>query len=118
MDTVPTASTKKMRVRSKSTSDVGDSQKNDFGLQISGVKGKVGLNGKAANHEIGVRHGRDKQLDRKSRTGLRGLPKKGKTNDVFARRTMFFSDSVHIILRFSCLNSQSMYAQPFGLCCC
>ncbi|KAK3706242.1 hypothetical protein QZH41_008629 [Actinostola sp. cb2023] len=65
-----------MRVRSKSTSDVGDSQKNDFGLQISGVKGKVGLNGKAANHEIGVRHGRDKQLDRKSRTGLRGLPKK------------------------------------------
>lgn len=75
METVPTASTKKMRVRSKSTSDVGDSPNNDFTANTAAVKGKVGLNGKAANHE-NMR--RDKQPhDRKSRTGLRGLPKKG-----------------------------------------
>lgn len=76
MDTVPTASTKKMRVRSKSTSDVGDAQNNDH---FSGHKreNKVGINGKANNENM-VKQGREKQLDRKSRTGLRGLPKKGK----------------------------------------
>jgi hypothetical protein len=84
METVPTASTKKMRVRSKSTSDVGDSQNNDGGLHIPGHKGdtKVGLNGKALHSELLVKHGREKQLDRKSRTGLRGLPKKGKLDHI------------------------------------
>ncbi|KXJ11745.1 programmed cell death protein 4 [Exaiptasia diaphana] len=76
METVPTASTKKMRVRSKSTSDVGDSQKHDFAPNLTAVKGKTGLNGRAANHD-GVVRREKQQHDRKSRTGLRGLPKKG-----------------------------------------
>lgn len=91
METVPTASTKKMRIRSKSTSDVGDSPNNDFAAHTAGVKGKAGVNGKAANFENSRR---EKQThDRKSRTGLRGLPKKGKehvkytsiTNNYYAK---------------------------------
>ena len=104
METVPTASTKKMRVRSKSTSDVGDSQKNDFGVHTVGGKGKVGLNGKAAKNDVNVvKHGRDKQHDRKSRTGLRGLPKKGTYNklQVFPHQEVFyhhkFRYSMHMI---------------------
>ncbi|XP_031560209.1 programmed cell death protein 4-like [Actinia tenebrosa] len=75
MDTVPTASTKKMRVRSKSTSDVGETQNNDH-IPTYKRENKVGINGKANNEHM-VKQGREKQLDRKPRTGLRGLPKKG-----------------------------------------
>jgi len=75
METVPTASTKKMRIRSKSTSDVGDTPSNDFTTHTVGGKDNAVVNGKAANFENSRR---EKQPhDRKSRSGLRGLPKKG-----------------------------------------
>lgn len=88
MDTVPTASTKKMRVRSKSTSDVGDAQNNDH---FSGPKreNKVGINGKANNEHM-VKQGREKHFDRKSRTGLRGLPKKGNMKSRIVLRPYVF----------------------------
>lgn len=85
--TVPTASSKKMRVRSKSTSAVAD---DDLKVSENGVKKdeishvqyskRYTFNGnvKKNDSELFVRAPKDKLHDRKSRTGKgRGLPKKG-----------------------------------------
>lgn len=84
VSTVPTASTKKMRVRSKSTSAVED-VKEDVPTQnerrvVDGVKTslKNGFNGTQNGTEsLFVKAPKDKHHDRKSRSGRRGLPKKG-----------------------------------------
>lgn len=83
--TVPTASTKKMRVRSKSTSAVEDVkdevQTTNERRAIDGVKSSLrnGFNGTENGSEsLFVKTPKDKHHDRKSRTGRRGLPKKGK----------------------------------------
>ena len=84
--TIPTASTKKMRVRSKSTSAVEDAkeapQNNGRRVVIDGVKAglKNGFNGTQNGEEssLFVKAPKDKHHDRKSRSGRRGLPKKGK----------------------------------------
>lgn len=82
--TVPTASTKKMRVRSKSTSAVEDVkdevQTTNERRAIDGVKSSLrnGFNGTENGSEsLFVKNPKDKHHDRKSRTGRRGLPKKG-----------------------------------------
>ncbi|XP_058972688.1 programmed cell death protein 4-like isoform X1 [Pocillopora verrucosa] len=83
--TIPTASTKKMRVRSKSTSAVEDAkeapQNNGRRVVIDGVKAglKNGFNGTQNGEEssLFVKAPKDKHHDRKSRSGRRGLPKKG-----------------------------------------
>lgn len=81
--TFPTASTKKMRVRSKSTSAVEDVKevppKNEKRV-VDGVKTGLnnGVNGTQNGGEsLFVKAPKDKHHDRKSRSGLRGLPKKG-----------------------------------------
>ncbi|KAJ7376948.1 Programmed cell death protein 4 [Desmophyllum pertusum] len=85
-ETFPTASTKKMRVRSKSTSAVEDIVKEvppkDENLVVDDVKTslKNGINGTQNGEEpsnLFVKAPKDKHHDRKSRSGLRGLPKKG-----------------------------------------
>lgn len=85
-ETFPTASTKKMRVRSKSTSAVEDVVKEvppkDENLVLDDVKTslKNGINGTQNGEEpsnLFVKAPKDKHHDRKSRSGLRGLPKKG-----------------------------------------
>ena len=83
-ETIPTASTKKMRVRSKSTSAVEDVKEeaptHTPNQVIDGAK-KIFKNGincsKNGAESLFVRSPKDKQHDRKSRSGLRGLPKKG-----------------------------------------
>ena len=84
--TVPTASTKKMRVRSKSTSAVEDVKEEEVATTkdekrvVGGVKAslKNGLNGTQNGAEtLFVKAPKDKHHDRKSRSGRRGLPKKG-----------------------------------------
>lgn len=84
--TVPTASTKKMRVRSKSTSAVEDVKEEEVTTTkdekrvVGGVKAslKNGLNGTQNGAEtLFVKAPKDKHHDRKSRSGRRGLPKKG-----------------------------------------
>ena len=85
--TVPTASSKKMRIRSKSTSAVTDE---DMKVDENGVnKDEIrhiqfsktsALNGNLKKHdgELFVKAPKDKLHDRKSRSGKgRGLPKKG-----------------------------------------
>lgn len=81
--TFPTASTKKMRVRSKSTSAVEDVKevppKNEKRV-VDGVHTslKNGINGAQNGEEsLFVKAAKDKHHDRKSRSGRRGLPKKG-----------------------------------------
>lgn len=82
--TFPTASTKKMRVRSKSTSaveDVKEPPQNNGRRVVDGVKAslKNGFNGTQNGEEsLFVKAPKDKHHDRKSRSGRRGLPKKGK----------------------------------------
>lgn len=80
--TVPTASTKKMRVRSKSTSSVDDMK--DVSMEESKPKFqgfkrpmKNGINGIGKEENLFVRAPKDRLGDRKSRSGRRGLPKKG-----------------------------------------
>ena len=86
--TVPTASSKKMRVRSKSTSAVTDE---DVKFDLNGVKQndlkqvhhfkKPSVNGNLKKNEadLFVKAPKDKHHDRKSRSGKgRGLPKKGR----------------------------------------
>lgn len=81
--TFPTASTKKMRVRSKSTSAVDDVNevppKNEKQV-VEAVHAslKNGINGAQNGEEsLFVKAAKDKHHDRKSRSGRRGLPKKG-----------------------------------------
>lgn len=84
-ETIPTASSKKMRVRSKSTSAVDDS-KEEVPVQSAkrvgnGVKIRFrdGINGTVQNgaESLFMKGPKDKHHDRKSRSGRRGLPKKG-----------------------------------------
>ena len=81
--TFPTASTKKMRVRSKSTSAVEDVKelppKNEKRVVEAVHKSlKNGINGAQNGDEsLFVKATKDKHHDRKSRSGRRGLPKKG-----------------------------------------
>lgn len=81
--TVPTASTKKMRVRSKSTSAVEEVKEvpaNNEKQVVVSVKTnlKNGINGAQNGAEsLFVKAPKDKHHDRKSRSGRRGLPKKG-----------------------------------------
>lgn len=81
--TFPTASTKKMRVRSKSTSAVEDVKEvppNNEKRVVDSVKTslKNGVNGTQNGEEsLFVKAPKDKHHDRKSRSGRRGLPKKG-----------------------------------------
>ena len=84
-ETIPTASSKKMRVRSKSTSAVDDS-KEEVPIQSAkrvgnGVKIRFrdGINGTVQNgaESLFMKGPKDKHHDRKSRSGRRGLPKKG-----------------------------------------
>ncbi|XP_020616723.1 programmed cell death protein 4-like [Orbicella faveolata] len=81
--TFPTASTKKMRVRSKSTSAVEDVKevppKNEKRVVVEAVHTslKNGVNGAQNGEESFVKATKDKHHDRKSRSGRRGLPKKG-----------------------------------------
>ncbi|KAK2549496.1 Programmed cell death protein 4 [Acropora cervicornis] len=85
LKTIPTASSKKMRVRSKSTSAVDDS-KEEVPIQSAkrvgnGVKIRFrdGINGTVQNgaESLFMKGPKDKHHDRKSRSGRRGLPKKG-----------------------------------------
>lgn len=87
--TVPTASTKKMRVRSKSTSAVEDVKEDvrttNEKQAVGGVKAnfKNGINGTQNGADsLFVKPQKDKHHDRKSRSGRRGLPKKGKLNNL------------------------------------
>ena len=83
--TFPTASTKKMRVRSKSTSAVEDTQEEtsltDEKKAVDGVKTTFHVNGmndtRNGQESLFVKTPKDKHHDRKSRSGRRGLPKKG-----------------------------------------
>ncbi|EDO34959.1 predicted protein [Nematostella vectensis] len=79
--TVPTASTKKMRIRSKSTSDVGEVKSSSLAEEKQQIRGtnastRHGING-SAHPELSVKASEKRQTDRKPRTGRRGLPKKG-----------------------------------------
>lgn len=83
--TVPTASTKKMRVRSKSTSAVDDvkedvpTQNEKRVVDVVKTSLKNGINGTQNGAEsLFVKGPKDKHQERKSRSGRRGLPKKGK----------------------------------------
>lgn len=94
--TFPTASTKKMRVRSKSTSAVDDINevppKNEKKV-VEAVHAslKNGINGAQNGEEaLFVKAAKDKHHDRKSRSGRRGLPKKGE--QVLAISVAKFSD--------------------------
>lgn len=84
-ETIPTASSKKMRVRSKSTSAVDDS-KQEVPIQSAKRVGngektrfRDGINGTVQNgaESLFMKGPKDKHHDRKSRSGRRGLPKKG-----------------------------------------
>lgn len=82
--TVPTASTKKMRVRSKSTSAVDDvkedvpTQNEKRVVDVVKTSLKNGINGTQNGAEsLFVKGPKDKHQERKSRSGRRGLPKKG-----------------------------------------
>ena len=104
--TVPTASTKKMRVRSKSTSAVEDVKeeaptKNEKQV-VDDVKTtfKNGINGIQNGAEsLFVKGPKDKHHDRKSRSGRRGLPKKGKLQSrSFPLRKVF---NITLILNYA-----------------
>ena len=80
--TVPTASTKKMRVRSKSTSAVDDMKDEPMEevkpkTEVFKKPVKNGINGFRRVENLFVKDPKDKLSDRKSRSGRRGLPKKG-----------------------------------------
>lgn len=85
--TVPTASSKKMRIRSKSTSAVTDEdmrddengiKKEEINLVHHSKKSALNGNLKKNDGELFVKAPKDKLHDRKSRSGKgRGLPKKG-----------------------------------------
>ena len=81
--TFPTASTKKMRVRSKSTSavdDVNEVPPKNENKVVEAVHASLnnGINGAQNGEEsLFVKAAKDKHHDRKSRSGRRGLPKKG-----------------------------------------